>query len=214
MSSLPDIKDLETLVEKTISILNEPDPPIQSYESPVSQAEQRAFFHQEKLRRMYELRGPFEQTRVFLQTNPKKGLFSDPYKKYKKSLNDYDMLLTSIQQVIEVDRKAIKTAKNQMESFRRQQASALSNTTLEHLRKVIKTNLNEQNRRSKASANAAAMLTRMSQEEANEARRRTAEREREVNENFDEMMNFYRGKKKGGRMTRKQMKRSKRTRKH
>lgn len=203
MTTLPEVSELQKLVNEAMAIYGE------SRENENSSLEDTLLANEEKYARIYELREPFEETKLYIEQHPKRGLFSNPYKQHKKAIKDFESILFSLYDILEIDKEAIDKQTKQKEHTNAFKATLLSNTNMERLRQNIYAQKQKHNTNAKAMANLATLLRDKEAEEANAARKRMAERLRNLDARYNASM-----KKGGAKKTRKMKKRSKKTRKH
>jgi hypothetical protein len=195
MTTLPEASELQSLLNDAMAIYD------------------GSSATEEKYARIYELREPFEQTTLYIKEHPKRGLFSNPYKQHKKAIKDYESILFSLNRLLQLDedeRATLASLKANTNAFK---STLLSNENIERIKQDVTEEKRKHNANAKAVANFVTELQRRETEEANAARKRTAERLRNLDAKYKESMNALL-KKGGAKKTRKTKKRSKKTRKH
>ena len=191
MTSLPEVSELQTLLNDAMAI----------YEGSSAT--------EEKYARIYELREPFEQTMLYIKEHPKRGLFSNPYKQHKKAIKDYDSILFSLNRLLQLDEDEQTTLASLKANTNAFKSTLLSNENIEQIKQGVTEEKRKHNANAKAVANFVRELQKRETEEANAARKRMAERLRNLDAKYNASM-----KKGGAKKTRKLKKRSKKTRKH
>lgn len=216
MTSLPNASELEKRIPEAWSIL------LEEFSSKAQPGEENYLIHvfqdelqnrQEKYARIYALREPFEQAKLSMKENPKRSLFSSPYKHHKKAIKEFEDILERAYESIQQEEEHLEKALNMKAEQNAFQATLMSNENLQRLRKSVNAEAREQNASAKAMSNFANELRRRETEEANAARQRMAQRLQNIDRRYDASMNalLRRG---GAKKTRRGRKSSKRTRKH